>query len=95
MSYLLKCNSNKLELFMNRRGSNASFGNECVLKLNGTVVKTDFTYDAKWLFKVEDENQKTFFLMTSDFYKRYLLKYPVTKRALDSLFPGMRMDFQF
>jgi translation elongation factor P/translation initiation factor 5A len=56
------------------------------------IIDTNFSNEAEWLFKLLDEQDEEYFIMQNEFYKRFKLSSPITKRELDSLFIGTRIE---
>lgn len=64
--------------------------------MEGVVKRvSDFTKNTNWLFVFTDNRSSEYFVMGSELYEKNNLKFPVTKRELDSLDTGMKVEFDF
>jgi len=56
------------------------------------IIDTNFSNKSEWLFKLLDEQDEEYFIMQNEYYKRFKLKVPITKRELDGLFIGTYIE---
>lgn len=56
------------------------------------IIETNFTTIKPWIFKLKDWNDAFYFIMNSDFYSNNNLASPITKKELDYLDKGYKIN---
>ena len=55
----------------------------------------DLGRNSNWLYIIVDVFDNEYFVMEQYYYKRHKLKSPITKREIDTLLKGRKVDFDY
>lgn len=59
------------------------------------VIDTNFISKNNWIFRLKDNSNEEYFIMTDKFYKINKLKSPISRKELDSLDIGHSISCHF
>ncbi|GEM_PF-5922355 len=55
----------------------------------------DLKRNNNWLYVIIDVFDNDYFIMEENYYTKHKLKSPITKREIDTLLKGRKVDFDF